>query len=89
MMLVAGMPIGKQEFQYGIGYYMNMLKELKVEVRLNTETTPELIRAEAPYAVICAVGSNELVPSIPASTGRTSSRFAAISSTGPSTATAA
>ena len=65
MMLVAGMPIGKQEFQYGIGYYMNMLKELKVEVRLNTEATPELIRAEAPYAVICAVGSNELVPSIP------------------------
>ena len=52
MMLVAGMPIGK-------------LKELKVEVRLNTEATPELIRAEAPYAVICAVGSNELVPSIP------------------------
>ena len=36
MMLVAGMPIGKQEFQYGIGYYMNMLKELKVEARLNT-----------------------------------------------------
>ena len=65
MMLVAGMPIGKQEFQYGIGYYMNMLKELKVEVRLNTEATPELIRAEAPYAVICAVGSNELVPPIP------------------------
>ena len=64
-MLVAGMPIGKQEFQYGIGYYMNMLKELKVEVRLNTEATPELIRAEAPYAVICAVGSNELVPPIP------------------------
>ena len=65
MMLVAGMPIGKQEFQYGIGYYMNMLKELKVEVRLNTEATTELIRAEAPYAVICAVGSNELVPPIP------------------------
>ena len=64
MMLVAGMPIGKQEFQYGIGYYMNMLRELKVEVRLNTEATPELIRAEEPYAVICAVGTNELVPPI-------------------------
>ena len=64
MMLVAGMPIGKQEFQYGIGYYMNMLRELKVDVRLNTEVTPELIKAENPYAVICAVGSNELVPPI-------------------------
>lgn len=69
MMLVAGMPIGKHEFQNGITYYENMLRELKVEVRLNTEVTPEMLRAENPYAVICAVGSYEFVPPIKGSEG--------------------
>lgn len=62
MMLPAGMPIGKQEFQKGINYYRNMLREYKVDIRLNTEVTPELIKEEAPYAVIAAVGSYEFIP---------------------------
>ena len=69
MMVPAGMPIGKQEFQNGINYYANMLRELKVEVRLNTEVTPELLQAEAPYAVIAAVGSYEFIPPIPGADG--------------------
>lgn len=69
MMLPAGMPIGKQEFQNGINYYSNMLRELKVDVRLNTEVTAELIKAEAPYAVISAVGSYEFIPPIKGADG--------------------
>lgn len=69
MMLVAGMPIGKQEFQNGINYYANMLREYKVEVRLNTEVSPEMIKAEAPYAVISAVGSYEFIPPIKGADG--------------------
>ena len=69
MMVPAGMPIGKQEFQNGINYYANMLRELKVDVRLNTEVTPELLQAEAPYAVIAAVGSYEFIPHIPGADG--------------------
>ena len=69
MMVPAGMPIGKQEFQNGINYYANMLRELKVDVRLNTEVTPELLQAEAPYAVIAAVGSYEFIPPIPGADG--------------------
>lgn len=65
MMLVAGMPIGKQEFQNGINYYENMLREYKVDVRLKTEVTPEMLCDEAPYAVIAAVGSYEFIPPIP------------------------
>ena len=69
MMVPAGMPIGKQEFQNGINYYANMLRELKVDVRLNTEVTPALLQAEAPYAVIAAVGSYEFIPPIPGADG--------------------
>lgn len=64
MMTVAGMPIGKKEFQNGINYYVNMLREYRVETRLGREVTAESIRAENPYAVIVAVGSTEFVPPI-------------------------
>lgn len=36
-----------------------------VEIRLNTLVTPELVEAEAPDALILAVGSSPLVPPIP------------------------
>ena len=41
------------------------LHRLKVEVRLNTEATPELVAQEEPYAVISAVGADPIVPPIP------------------------
>ena len=40
-----------------------------VEVRLNTAATPELIKAEAPDALILAVGSNPIVPPLPGMDG--------------------
>ncbi len=36
-----------------------------VDIRLNTEVTPDYIREIAPDAVICAVGSHPFVPAIP------------------------
>lgn len=36
-----------------------------IELRLNTEATPELVLAERPDAVIIAVGSTQIVPDIP------------------------
>ena len=65
MMVAAAMPVAKKEFLKGVNYYTNMLRELKVEIRLNTEVTAEMIREENPYAVIAAVGSEELIPNIP------------------------
>ena len=61
---LADMPIGKQKLGWMIGYYENMLKKLGVDVRLNTECTPELLRELKPYAVFIATGSTELLPPI-------------------------
>ncbi len=41
------------------------VKNSNVELRLNTEVTPELVRAEAPDVLIIAVGAQALKPPIP------------------------
>ena len=42
-----------------------LVRDEGVEVRLNTPVTPEYVRAEAPDALILAVGSRPLVPPLP------------------------
>lgn len=42
-----------------------MLEAEQVEVRLNTEVTPELLELERPDVLILAVGSNPIVPPLP------------------------
>lgn len=37
----------------------------QIDVRLNTEATPELLEALAPDAVICAIGAEKVTPPIP------------------------
>ena len=69
MMVPAGMPIGKQEFQNGINYYANMLRELKVDVRLNTEVDAAFAERIAPDAVIVAVGSAPIPMPLPVEEG--------------------
>ncbi len=39
-------------------------RDTNIEVRLNTEVTPELIKAEAPDALIIAVGSEQIIPRV-------------------------
>ena len=63
-LLLADKPPHKGKIDWLISYYEERLKVLNVDVRLNTEATPELIAAEHPVAVFLATGS---VPSRPAS----------------------
>lgn len=44
-------------------------KQDNIEVRLNTEATPELVAAESPDAVIVAIGAQNFIPPIPGSDG--------------------
>lgn len=55
----------KQEMYQLAGTYAKMARKADVEIRLNTAVTPELVEAEAPDALIIAVGSAPLVPPIP------------------------
>lgn len=43
-------------------YLKNQVKKRAVDVRFNTEATTEYIENEQPYAVICAVGAEPIVP---------------------------
>lgn len=45
--------------------YKLLAEQAGVEIRLNTEVTPELVEEINPYALIIAVGSRPLVPPIP------------------------
>ena len=47
------------------GTYKLLAERAGAEIRLNTEVTPELVEAEAPDALIIAVGSSPIVPPIP------------------------
>ncbi len=63
-LLLADKPPHKGKIDWLISYYEERLKVLNVDVRLNTEATPELVAAENPVAVFLATGSS---PSRPAS----------------------
>lgn len=55
----------KYEMYQLTGTYERFARDAGVEIRLNTEVTPELVEAIDPYALIIAVGSRPLVPPIP------------------------
>jgi len=57
-------------FKEKLGQYIALQRRLisrreNIQVRLNTEVTPELIREAAPDAVICALGARPIKPNIP------------------------
>ncbi|NTV88798.1 MAG: FAD-dependent oxidoreductase [Clostridiales bacterium] len=57
------------DFKYDLEKFMNyqihMVEKLGIEVRLNTEATPEMIMAEKADAVLAALGADPIVPPIP------------------------
>lgn len=55
----------KREMYELAGTYAKLAQDAGVEIRLNTPVTPELAAAEAPDALIIAMGSAPLVPPIP------------------------
>ena len=46
-------------------YYTYQMKALNVDVHLDTEVTAEMVKAEAPDAVVVATGAVPLIPDIP------------------------
>ena len=59
----------KHEMYELAGTYALLARQAGVEIRLNTEVTPEYVEKEAPYALIIAAGSTPLVPPIPGLNG--------------------
>ena len=55
----------KHEMYELSGTYRLLAEKAGVEIRLNTEVTPEYVEKENPYALIIAAGSTPLVPPIP------------------------
>ncbi len=56
------------DFKYDLEKFMknkiHMVEKLGIEVRLNTEATPEMIRAEKADTVLAALGAEPLIPGI-------------------------
>ncbi|MDO4648695.1 MAG: FAD-dependent oxidoreductase [Eubacteriales bacterium] len=61
----------KYEMYQLSGTYKLLAEKAGVEIRLNTEVTPEYVEKEAPYALIIAAGSTPLVPPLPGLKGET------------------
>ena len=55
----------KHEMYELSGTYKLLAERAGVEIRLNTEVTPEFVEKEQPYALIIAAGSAPLLPPIP------------------------
>lgn len=60
----ACMPPSKQTLAKSINFWREMCKKYNVNVKLNTEATPELIEKEKPDTVVIATGGEPLVPDI-------------------------
>ena len=66
LLWLAGAPEFKRNRIYRlIKWYETQIKKLGIEVKLNTEATPELIRALKPDIVVIATGSEPIIPPIP------------------------
>lgn len=59
----------KYEMYQLSGTYERLARKAGVDIRLNTEVTPDYVTSESPDALIIAVGSTPLVPPIPGLTG--------------------
>ena len=55
----------KRETEQYLDYMISKAIRMGVDIRLNTEVTPELVRTIAPDFCIAAVGSKALIPNIP------------------------
>lgn len=65
MLRTASVPPWKGELADFITWQERMLSKLGVDVRLNTEFTPDMAAGEAPDVFIVATGGTPMVPSIP------------------------
>ena len=63
--LIAAYPPFKQGLTRAIRYQLHMCKKNGVDMRFNTEATPELIRSLNPDVLIMATGATPIIPNIP------------------------
>ncbi len=63
--LIAAYPPFKQGLTRAIRYQLHMCKKNGVDIRFNTEATPELIKELNPDVLIMATGATPIVPEIP------------------------
>lgn len=61
-MYLASLPPHRGKMAYFIDYCTKQLNDLKVDVRLNTEASADMIRAMNPYAVFITTGSAPILP---------------------------
>jgi 2,4-dienoyl-CoA reductase-like NADH-dependent reductase (Old Yellow Enzyme family)/thioredoxin reductase len=62
---LASIPSFKQRYRQLIEWYRTQLSKLSVDITLNKEATADLIKQEAPDAIILATGSEPICPKIP------------------------
>ena len=62
---VARLAPGQEGFQDIARWHTYQLKQLNVDVHLNTEVTSDMIKAQKPDAVVVATGSYPLIPEFP------------------------
>jgi NADPH-dependent 2,4-dienoyl-CoA reductase/sulfur reductase-like enzyme len=64
-LIVAALPPYKEDLNRLTEYLADQLTKAGVDIRLNVEVTPEVIREEKPDAVIMAVGGIPIIPDLP------------------------
>jgi pyruvate/2-oxoglutarate dehydrogenase complex dihydrolipoamide dehydrogenase (E3) component len=64
-LVVAALPPYKEDLDRLTEYLADQLTKAGVDIRLNVEVTPEVIREEKPDAVIMAVGGIPIIPDVP------------------------
>jgi len=62
---IAALPPFKADILPWIDYLVNQVKKARVEVKLNTDATPEMITMRKPDAVVIAAGGTPVMPDIP------------------------
>ncbi|NJE08947.1 NADH:flavin oxidoreductase [Thermococcus sp. M39] len=66
LLWLASVPEFKRErLQRLIKWYEKQVEKLGIEVKLNTEVTPEVIKEYSPDVVVLATGSEPIIPKIP------------------------
>ncbi len=63
-LIAASVPDFKEDYRRLLDWYNHQLKELGVEIKLQVEATPTLLKEERADAVIVATGSTPIIPDI-------------------------
>ncbi len=63
-LIAASVPDFKQDYRRLLNWYDGQLKKMGVEIKLQVEATPELVKKAKPDKVIVATGSTPIIPNV-------------------------